>query len=571
MNNAFLSALVIEVAPQVEDRVLAKITATGTQFFLDFRLPNDAVLMVSLRADFPAVHFIERTQSPSTDHTTHAFALCLRKYLKGSRLLHLTKLPTDRIIRLTFEQYSMAGDKTAFHLIFALTGKSANAYLMDSNHTIMAAWKENIHHETDSLFHSQAEQVDSFSKWLTSEQPEEEAEIAEGLLDGATFDSVMKEEFRARCTTAASSEAWRSLIKDAFIHPPVPLIYSQIPLEEIGECPLNLKSELRLSHFDLVQANHLRRYQFSSLSEAAYHYSEARRRAQAWQSVVTATQKFIKGQINRLEDLLKALEKDRKKHESPERLKRYGDLLLANLATAQISNGVAKVVDFFDERQAEIEIKLERGLSIQDAAASYFARYQKANRALKAIEARQTIVLSQLDQIRANDALLEEMPTLKTCSQVRKTVEQIIGRRPEPSAKKTDQSSNRKGNTKKIGRWFQSSDGFEIVVGKNDRDNDLLTFRLARSQDIWMHAADYPGSHVVVRNPDRKPVPHRTLFEAAQIAAFYSQAREHPKAAVHYTEKKFVSKPPRAKPGLVRLSSFKTLLVEPAIRVEKIE
>ncbi|MCA1607996.1 MAG: NFACT RNA binding domain-containing protein, partial [Acidobacteria bacterium] len=114
-------------------------------------------------------------------------------------------------------------------------------------------------------------------------------------------------------------------------------------------------------------------------------------------------------------------------------------------------------------------------------------------------------------------------------------------------------------------RQFTSSDGFEILVGKKAKDNDYLTFRMAKSLDTWMHAADYPGSHVVVRNPNRREIPQKTLLEAAQLAAFYSQARRHPKAAVHYTQKKFVNKPRGAAPGLVSLASFKTILVEPKV------
>jgi predicted ribosome quality control (RQC) complex YloA/Tae2 family protein len=108
-------------------------------------------------------------------------------------------------------------------------------------------------------------------------------------------------------------------------------------------------------------------------------------------------------------------------------------------------------------------------------------------------------------------------------------------------------------------------------VGKNDRDNDALTFRIARPQDIWMHAADYPGSHVIIRNPTRAEVPHRAIIEAAEIAAFYSQAKREAKAAVHYTEKKFVSKPPRSKPGLARMASFKTIMVEPRCAISRLE
>ena len=105
----------------------------------------------------------------------------------------------------------------------------------------------------------------------------------------------------------------------------------------------------------------------------------------------------------------------------------------------------------------------------------------------------------------------------------------------------------------------------EILVGKKAADNDQLTFRIARSLDLWLHAADYPGSHVVVRNPNRLEIPPQTLLEAAELAAFYSDARSQPKAAVNYTQKKFVNKPKGSAPGLVRLAFFKTILVEPKV------
>ena len=93
-----------------------------------------------------------------------------------------------------------------------------------------------------------------------------------------------------------------------------------------------------------------------------------------------------------------------------------------------------------------------------------------------------------------------------------------------------------------------------------------MTFRVAKSLDFWLHAADYGGSHVVVRNPNRlETLPPKTLVEAAELAAFYSQGKNQVKAAVNYTLKKFVNKPKGAAPGLVSLSSFKTILVEPKI------
>ncbi|MDQ1447029.1 MAG: hypothetical protein QOI20_3495, partial [Acidimicrobiaceae bacterium] len=134
--------------------------------------------------------------------------------------------------------------------------------------------------------------------------------------------------------------------------------------------------------------------------------------------------------------------------------------------------------------------------------------------------------------------------------------------------KGSKKSSAEKGRTL---RRYRSSDGYEVIVGRGARENDELTFRVARSYDTWMHAADYPGSHVVVRARGKDdPIPHRTLVEAARLAAHFSQARKDGKVAVNYTQRKFVSKPRGAAPGLVYLSSFRTLLVEPGEEIERI-
>ena len=119
--------------------------------------------------------------------------------------------------------------------------------------------------------------------------------------------------------------------------------------------------------------------------------------------------------------------------------------------------------------------------------------------------------------------------------------------------------------------YFQFLDKEAQVQGELPsfaKDNDYLTFRVAKSNDLWLHAADYPGSHVVVKSKNKLEIPNKTLIEAAQLAAFYSQAREESKVAVHYTLRKFVHKPKGAVAGLVNLASFKTILVEPKIENE---
>jgi predicted ribosome quality control (RQC) complex YloA/Tae2 family protein len=111
-----------------------------------------------------------------------------------------------------------------------------------------------------------------------------------------------------------------------------------------------------------------------------------------------------------------------------------------------------------------------------------------------------------------------------------------------------------------VARHFVSGDGLAILVGRNNAANDELTLRIARPEDLWLHVEGYGGSHVVVRRGGRAEVPRQTLVDAAQLAAYYSQARGQRKVPVHYTLRKHVRKPKGAKPGLVTITQEKTIL-----------
>ncbi len=256
--------------------------------------------------------------------------------------------------------------------------------------------------------------------------------------------------------------------------------------------------------------------------------------------------------------LIANLKGDLEKHGAPDLWKRYGDLLLANIATARRDGDHFVVIDYFDETAPEIVIPADPNRNVTEAADEYFRRYAKARNAIRIIgermataEAAENNAMEQLAKI---DAAIAEGDEVFLAA-----LEPLKKKSPQISRKKKAEASF------KGARKFTSSDGFEILVGKKAADNDFLTFRLARSLDTWLHAADYPGSHVIVRNAGKKEIPNRTLVEAARLAAYYSDAREVPKAAVNYSLKKYVNKPRRSAPGLVSLSEFKTLLVEPGV------
>jgi len=293
--------------------------------------------------------------------------------------------------------------------------------------------------------------------------------------------------------------------------------------------------------------------EFATPSAAADHYFTSLL-AQRENAARAAT---ARGELNRKvsqqQKLLKQLERDLGGHTNPEQHKRIGDLLLANLSTAKRNGDRVTLVDYFAEDAPAIEVEVDRNLSLQEEAGRRFARYSRSKRAITQIQSRIELGQKQLRKLQAEQGSLEETIADGTALTSGKT-----------SVPPTSAGGTKKPPPKVPGtRRYLSSDGFEILVGRTSNDNDQLTFKIARPNDLWLHASDYGGSHVVIRRQTRKEVPHQTIIEAAQLAAYFSQAKKDPKVDVHFTERKFVTKPKGAKPGLVRLQRFKNITVTP--------
>lgn len=294
---------------------------------------------------------------------------------------------------------------------------------------------------------------------------------------------------------------------------------------------------------------------FETLSEALDLHFQKLEAEKVFQARAKSAVSKIKQEINKRHNLVKKLKQDLENHGDAEKWKRFGDLILANLATAERRGDNIIVTDFFDENLPKIEIEAEENVSLTQASEKFFKRYTKARNAKEEISKRLEIINSELENL-----FQQKLEIEKAISE--QDAEFFRGKQ-TAETEKSKKTALKHGDSKSKARNFMSSDGLEILVGKGAKDNDYLTFRIAKSNDLWLHAADYPGSHVIVRNSNRGEIPQKTLIEAAQLAAFYSQAREESKVAVHYTLKKFVHKPKGAAAGLVNLASFKTILVEP--------
>jgi predicted ribosome quality control (RQC) complex YloA/Tae2 family protein len=570
VDNQYLSHVVEEIAHEVTGRSVTRVSLTKATLVIDLRLGAGRQLLASMDRSNPAFYITSNppTLSPTEKRTSNAFVSLLRKNIVDARLEAIRKEPLDRIVQIDFEKLVAGDNKVRTTLVLILTGRSANAHLIDDHGSLITSLFEQS--AAGEVVQRNRSALEFDPTILTTDLNDSitEAQVLDRFWGTASiFGPQLKSEFLARCTDATPAEAFRSLTDDLFNSAPIPLVFSREPLEQVGQQLINPKVDLLLSQIELALGREMLRYQFQSLSEAADVYYAGRARAMTLGAEYSTLRQALTREIARREATITAIEADRRRFEDPDRLKRYGDLILSNLANAKINGNRVTVIDYYDPNSGEIEIEIPEGLRLQEAAADYFARYQKARRALEAIASRERDVARNIAPLKQLLLRLEEESTGQRLAEVRQATDQLLGR---AAALQSGKGAHGGQKVNAFGRRFRSSDGYEIVVGRNDRENDALTFRVARPNDIWLHAGDYPGSHVLVRNPSRESVPHRTITEAAELAAFYSQAKREGKAAVHYTQKKFVSKPPKSKPGLVRLSSFKTLVAEPRSGVERL-
>ncbi len=339
--------------------------------------------------------------------------------------------------------------------------------------------------------------------------------------------------------------------------------------QQVGEQflpPASQDSHVNRRKLDIIteQDSSLEKGPFNSLSAAADDYYLRRESAATFIARSKASLGKLKKELAQAIKLQSNLRKDLAAHGDSEQHKRYGDLLLANIANATREGNKIKLRDYYSEGAPEIEIEADENTSLQHEAARYFSRYTKAKRATAEITARQTQLAETIIQLEARKLEFERIVDAR--DETALALFEGIGE------KQLGEKIKRKPAGKIPGvRRYRSSDGYEILVGRAAHTNDQLTFRIARPHDLWLHSADYPGSHVVIRNHTRSEIPHRTIIEAAQIAAKFSQAGDDSKVTIHYTQRKFLAKPKGAAPGLVRMSSFKTINVEPKEGIARIE
>jgi predicted ribosome quality control (RQC) complex YloA/Tae2 family protein len=531
-------------------------------------------LFLSLDSRNPIIFLSDFHYSNKT-HVT-PFSTLLSKYLIDSRISDFKNIPLERIVSITFNRRNITGATEIFHLYIELIPKAANAVFTDEDKKILSSFS---YPSQQGRSYTQGEQYllpkqknkynpfkinkDDFNALvlINNEKDKERVNVLVNKLSG--FNPIMANEilYLAKNKKIELWEAYSYIIKQLSNNEITPTIYA--PKDIFSEQDLNFdENQLLLSPTPLQSKKCFYFRTFSSFNQALQEYYILFNNLQSFVSEKKKLTTLLKTKIKRLKRLKINLQKELEESEKSEQFKRIGELLLSNLKDIPMGKEKVEIINYFDPDQKIIEVALNPNISPQENAQKYFNKYSKTKKAAPIIKKRIKRLEKTLDsllEIKTNLVIVKNQPQLSLVQKNMASLDIKIHQSPKSHI------SRKKDDITKY-RQFTSSDNLQIFVGKNKETNEYVTFKLASDNDFWFHAAGYSGSHVVVRNPSKmNKLPERSLIEAAQIAAYFSKARNAGRALVHYTQRKFLRKAKGKEVGKVILKSYRTISIQPSV------
>ena len=305
-----------------------------------------------------------------------------------------------------------------------------------------------------------------------------------------------------------------------------------------------------------------------SVSAAVERFYEERMAEEAFKQRLQKVQRALRDEIRRLERLTENLEKDLVHVEQEEEYRRYGELITSHLARLKAGSAEAVVEDYFSSGREEVAIPMKPGLSPAENARWYFRQARKARDGRKAVAQRIARARKRLEEvtgIRAKLGCDADEERLEDAHRACIRLDLVKAPRETGASKRPRKKTGRDIHP----RRYLTSSGHLLLVGRNSRENEALT-KSAAPDDIWLHARNLGGSHVILRREDRTQMPSRkTLYEAACLAAWYSKGRGSTTVPVDYTERRYVRKMKNGSPGQVVFTREKTLFVEPGLTLRQ--
>ncbi len=519
-------------------------------------------LLIALNPAAPRLHLT--AQSPENPAQPPMFCMLLRKHLSGARLVKIHQPPMERMAVFTFDCIDELGDPVQKQLVAELMGRTCNLYLLGPEGRIIDCLRrvgidEVKRPALPGLYYQYPEKVakqdpaaltvEDYVNLLSSSGADL---LCDRLMDtlGGLSPLVCREAALYACgeTDArlagreipAAAEKLACFFQEVLEHPApwytadatgTPKQFAFCPIRQYGEC-----------------------FQGEDFSTLLDRFYRERNGQDALRQKSQTVRKTVQNLIQRITRKLAIQQQEYAATLDRERLRQLGDILTANLHKMVKGQTQVEVEDFYDEEMKTITVSLSPLLSPQQNAAKYYKDYSRMKNAQRELGSQMEIGQRELEYLKS---VLEELNRAKTEAEVEE-----IRRELEAGGyiKTTGQKRMKQGKLPPM--RFESTDGYPIYVGRNNLQNEELTFKSARKDDIWCHASKVHGSHVVIACGGTQP-PDNTLTQAAQLAAYYSEAGAGQNVAVDMTQIRQVKKAPGAKPGMVIYHTYKTVIANP--------
>ncbi len=528
-------------------------------------------LLMSASANSARIHFTEfPVENPAQPPM---LCMLLRKRLCGARLSAVEQAGLERVLLLKFDAHNELGDEIELTVAVEIMGRHSNIILIDERGLVIDAVKR-----IDSDLSSMRLILPGIKYELPPAQEkqnllEHDAETMAAFVKqckGYKLDKALMSVIQGISPIVAREIAYRTTgFTDAPVDEIVPekwekLTYQIHHLQKIlgatgaptmaliGDKPIDFTFIALLQYG--VSAISRAYPDFSSMLDQYYVKRDLNDRMKAKSQDLL---KLLANVSARIAKKLAIQQEELKQCADREQYRINGDLINANLHLLEKGDILAEVVNYFSEDCSMIKIKLDPTLSPAQNAQKYYKEYRKAQGA----EQHLTELIEQGQaELTYIDSVLDALSRAETERELAEIRQELT----EQGFLKSHVQKGRPGKQppKLPPLKFISDDGFTILIGRNNQQNDKLTLRDSRNYDIWLHTLHSPGSHTVIVCEDRQP-PNRTIEQAAQLAAYHSSARQSGLVPVDYTFVKYVSKPRGAKPGMVIYTHQSTLYVHP--------
>lgn len=531
---------------------------------------NTYRLMLNASATLPLAYFL--SENKLNPQTAPNFCMLLRKHIGNGRIIGIEQPGFERIIVMEIEHLDEMGDLCRKKLVTELMGKHSNIIFMEKNNRIVDSIKR-IGAQISSVRevlpgydyvmppNDKISPFDVTKEYFYSEILEKSMSIEKAIYSSITgfskliaseicFEAEVDGNFSTDSLADRNKEAlWnafsglRDRIREGRFEPVI--VYDDDVPAAFSAVPLTMYQDLTMEYFSDI----------SDMLSAFYAkkdiYSRMHQKSANLRKVLTAA-------IERTSKKYDIQRKQLKDTEKREKYRIYGELLQTYGYEAKPGDKNITVLNYYTNE--EVTIPLDETLTPLENANKYFNKYNKLKRTY---EASLTLVEESRETLEHLLSLQNSMEMAESEADLAEIKEEMVlsGLIKAKAGKKTE---GRMQKSKPL--HFISSDGFHMYVGKNNLQNDRLTFKTAGPKDLWFHAKEMPGSHVIVKLEGAEDVPDTTYEEAARLAAFYSSGKTSPKVEIDYTRRTNLKKPPQAKPGYVIYHTNYSMVALPDIK-----